>query len=448
MEDLKQFEWFYMRKALGKPRRFSQAFIRSEIDLLNRQRHFIRRLQQGSQPDPGKIPLPRNVPLPLSVGHRVLARPNAIPGRPGGQVLPGYILAICSSQNSYRVQFDAKQETVQTVEDTQLATAVDPETIAVSVLMKERVYVPSAGIAERPRPHRRATSIQSLEQKRSPFSGGQNVMSSELMSKESERLADGYRARIDALCEKAKQLAETNVISPGPQGMSSWTQSNLRLLCVFEQLLKLKQALLADQAGLNAAARRLLAEETLPNLDLVQNYKFVQHYMRVINASVEICSAAIKARENSAPTKFQTIASTAAATTEINSQVFLGRAQRITQSAVAAPAGQSAQQLDGRIRSLIEQYVAQLLVVGSCSQKHVTPEDTALITRELCKFRNGPSTFCTHVVSVSTRAFAAAQFPSSGTKGGNSTRPTLDRICCCVFVLVFLGLRSQNPEPS
>lgn len=50
MEGLKQFEWFFMRRVLGKPRRFSAAFIKTELEALNHQRRLVRNLQQGYQP--------------------------------------------------------------------------------------------------------------------------------------------------------------------------------------------------------------------------------------------------------------------------------------------------------------------------------------------------------------------------------------------------------------
>ena len=379
MEDLKQFEWFYMRKALGRPRRFSQAFIRSEVEVLNLQRTFIRQLQQGSQPEQGKLPLPRNIPLPLCVGKRVLARPNVQAGRPGGQLLPGYLLAIMSSQNSYRVQFDAASEKVQTVEDTQLATTQKPETIAVSVLMKERVYVPSAGIAERPRLHRRATSIQSLEQKRSDFSGGQNVMSSQLMDKESERLADGYRLRIDTLCGQGQKLAGASAAEPQDPAAAKGTL--VQLVSVFEQLLQVKQALLQDQEELNATARRLLAEESPPSPELLQHYKFVRHYIQAINESLQSCSVAIRSRKGS--NKVQQARSAQVASPGTASAKFQQQAGQIASAALTS-AGKAAG-MDSRALALIKHYVSQLLAVGSCAQRQLSPEDTALVTRELAK---------------------------------------------------------------
>ena len=70
MENLKQFEWFVLRKALGRPRRFSQAFIKKEQCILQQQRDLVRLLQQGIQPkDVEGIEVGQNVPLPLSIGR-------------------------------------------------------------------------------------------------------------------------------------------------------------------------------------------------------------------------------------------------------------------------------------------------------------------------------------------------------------------------------------------
>lgn len=40
---LKRNEWYIIRKAMGKPRRFSQFFIRQEIKKLNQYREIVRK---------------------------------------------------------------------------------------------------------------------------------------------------------------------------------------------------------------------------------------------------------------------------------------------------------------------------------------------------------------------------------------------------------------------
>lgn len=150
MENLTRVEWFYIRQALGRPRRFSQAFVRSEMELLEQQRDMVRMLQQGLQPETsGNIPLPQEIPLPLAMGQRVLARAPAVPGIPGGLIFPGYVLAICCADCAYRIEFDAPSIGVRTVSDIDVSPVKQPQMISVKELLKERIHMPSAGIAER-----------------------------------------------------------------------------------------------------------------------------------------------------------------------------------------------------------------------------------------------------------------------------------------------------------
>jgi hypothetical protein len=152
VESLTQHEWLHVRRAMGKPRRFSPRFIRSERQQLDHQRDLVRLLQQGIQPSADGTELGPNIPLPLSIGRRVLALSSPVPNGPEGVVFPGYVLGICSVDKAYRVKFDASALGVQTVADTDLAPvseADQPATILVDVLLKERVHVPSAGVTER-----------------------------------------------------------------------------------------------------------------------------------------------------------------------------------------------------------------------------------------------------------------------------------------------------------
>lgn len=44
---LRRHEWTFVRQKLGRPRRFSQSFLRDDANNLGLQRENIRRLQQG-----------------------------------------------------------------------------------------------------------------------------------------------------------------------------------------------------------------------------------------------------------------------------------------------------------------------------------------------------------------------------------------------------------------
>ena len=129
-------------------------------------------------------------------------------GAPGGWVFPGFILGINSAEYSYRVEFDFPGLGVQTVKDGDLAPQKDPLKIPLDVLMKERVHVPSAGVTERPLVRRQTTSIQTVEQTRTAFTGGQNVMSAELMTHANDRL-NSSRVTLDNFFEVVEQVAKS-----------------------------------------------------------------------------------------------------------------------------------------------------------------------------------------------------------------------------------------------
>lgn len=159
--------------------------------------------------------------------------------------------------------------------------------------------------AHRPRVHRKLTSIQHLEQKRSPFSGGQNLMSSELMSKDSGQSAVRLRHQIDELLALALDSvaganaeAETFFVASEPQGATRWANESVRLLATTEQLMLLKRAMLQDQAILNAAARRSLAEDAEVSPDLRLFYRFVVKYLAAINRTLDATFAAIERRKH------------------------------------------------------------------------------------------------------------------------------------------------------
>ena len=436
MENLKQFEWFILRKALGRPRRFSPAFVKKEQYVLQQQRDLVRLLQQGIQPkDVEGVEVGQNIPLPLSIGRRVLAYTNPTPGSPGGWIFPGYILGINSAENAYRVEFDVPSLGIQTVKDTDLAPQKEPLSIPVNVLMKERVHVPSAGVTERPRIHRKMTSIQNLEQNRTQFDGGNNVMSTELMTHNNENHAARSATHLEKFFAIADQIAVAVIdaaIDPddAAQGIL-WTRRDIRLVSVTESLLELKRSMLADQFILNSTVQRNLVEEVEPTPEQRQHYRFIIKYVAGINEVLQRCFVAINQRRRAPPPPPPPPGTPDAPSVPglpLASSAVLGEsereptehAQKMTETAfttltgsggddIAAAAAaavdgsgetakaepkvgteQQQQQQDKNSRSLkdlIQHYTSILLVVRSCAQGLESPEETAMLIREMQRSR-------------------------------------------------------------
>jgi hypothetical protein len=400
MENLKQFEWFVMRRGLGpKPRRFSPAFITSERAIVAQQRDYVRLLQQGIQPkDVDGIQIGTSIPLPLSVGRRVLAHVNHVQGGPEGWIFPGFILGICSTENAYRVEFDFASLGVQTVLDTDLAPFIEPLTIPVNVLMKERVHVPSAGITERPRIHKKTTSIQNLEQNRKAFSGGQNVMSTELMTHTNEDNAARSRTQMNMFFDIAGKIAADAMVG-GDADDSRWVPGDLRLLAVTEQLLQIKRALLVDQESLNSTAQRSLVEETTLNSDLRQCYRFIVRYIDSVNAVLQQCLAAIKHRKRPArggpPEASLHAGMHSPSVGELEHEQPIEKAQELTETAFVRSFGNEAKeagdQRHAQLKQMVQHYTSLLLVVRACAQGLESPEETAMLIREMQRERNPAS---------------------------------------------------------
>lgn len=438
MENLKQFEWFVLRKALGRPRRFSQAFIKKEQCILQQQRDLVRLLQQGIQPkDVEGIEVGQNVPLPLSIGRRVLAYTNPTLGSPGGWIFPGYVLGINSAENTYRVEFDFPGLGIESVKDTDLAPQKEPLSIPVNVLLKERVHVPSAGVTERPRIHRRTTSIQNLEQKRTEFSGGNNVMSTELLTHNNEDNAARSGTHLKTFFGIADQIAAAAAdatLEPkdAVQGMR-WACGDIRLVSVTENLLELKRSMLADQYMLNSTVQRNLVEEVEPTPEQRQCYRFIIKYVDSINEVLRRCFVAIKRRRRAplpppppgsaqAPPEAGLPLASIAPLGELEREPT-EHAQQMTETAFtklagsggeenadasgsssegagiasgAEPSDEEQRQRQAEqtqpLKELIQHYTSMLLVVRSCAQGTESPEETAMQIREMQRERKPAAT--------------------------------------------------------
>mmetsp|Transcript_13751 Transcript_13751/g.25943 ORF Transcript_13751/g.25943 Transcript_13751/m.25943 type:complete len:544 (-) Transcript_13751:840-2471(-) len=141
IDDLPLREWRAIKALMGKPRRFSSAFVHGERQRLYKYREAIKVLQQGKVlPSNFHDMLPYinmnlgNVSSRLMVGQRVLAVHPKI-----GQVKSGNILTLDS--NRYHVQFDAPELGVCFISDTQLVpiyTGEEPKVEAQLYSIPER----------------------------------------------------------------------------------------------------------------------------------------------------------------------------------------------------------------------------------------------------------------------------------------------------------------------
>lgn len=86
-----RFQWFCVKRLLGRPRRFSPKFVQEQIAILNRQRALVKELQSGQQPVVD-VPLPASIPAALCVGDRVLGKVDS-----GSAVRCWYIDSLLSS---------------------------------------------------------------------------------------------------------------------------------------------------------------------------------------------------------------------------------------------------------------------------------------------------------------------------------------------------------------
>jgi hypothetical protein len=265
-------------------------------------------------------------------------------------------------------------------------------------LLKERVHVPSAGITERPRIHRKTTSIQNLEQNRKAFSGGQNVMSTELMIRANEDTVARSRTQMDtffAIADKIASVAIDGEHDEDADDISRWLPGDLRLLVATEQLLEIKRALLADQESLNGSAQRNLVEETALNSELRQCYRFIVKYVDCVNLVLHRCFVAIKQRKvclsGAEAVPGLSLASTSPSLEELEQEHPNEKAQELTETAFVQLFGDerdnSENERNGHLKHIVQYYTSLLLIVRACAQGLESPEDTAMHIREMQRDR-------------------------------------------------------------
>lgn len=107
---LTRVEWGVIRSSLGKPRRFSDQFLKEEVEKLNQYRDSVRthytELRSGSRDG-----LPTDLARPLAVGQRVIAiYPRT------REIHDGTVLTV--DHDRCRVQFDRPELGVEIIKDT------------------------------------------------------------------------------------------------------------------------------------------------------------------------------------------------------------------------------------------------------------------------------------------------------------------------------------------
>ncbi|MBA0555600.1 hypothetical protein Golob_025771, partial [Gossypium lobatum] len=106
---LTRVEWGVIRSSLGKPRRFSEQFLKEEREKLNQYRESVRRHYAELRAGIGEG-LPTDLARPLSVGQRVIAvHPKT------REIHDGSVLTVDYSR--YRIQFDSPELGVEFVMD-------------------------------------------------------------------------------------------------------------------------------------------------------------------------------------------------------------------------------------------------------------------------------------------------------------------------------------------
>lgn len=114
VDKLSRTEWAYIRGRLGKPRRLSQRYLEEERRKLQDYRQEVRNQHAGRPASTCNSTLDfylDEIPAPINVGHRVMARHPKT-----GELYLGNILL--KDDHVYRVQFDDAQLGVVKIQDT------------------------------------------------------------------------------------------------------------------------------------------------------------------------------------------------------------------------------------------------------------------------------------------------------------------------------------------
>ncbi|XP_065863604.1 protein ALWAYS EARLY 3 [Euphorbia lathyris] len=129
---LTRVEWGVIRSSLGKPRRFSEQFLKEEKEKLNQYRESVRKhyteLRSGTRDG-----LPTDLARPLSVGQRIIAlHPRT------REVHDGSVLTV--DHNRCRVQFDQPELGVEFVMDVDCMPINPSENMPASLTRRNIVF--------------------------------------------------------------------------------------------------------------------------------------------------------------------------------------------------------------------------------------------------------------------------------------------------------------------
>jgi len=130
MNKLTRKQWCIVRSLIGKPRRCSDAFFLEERQMLEEKRQKIRLIQQRKFTENDLVDfkdLPNEIPLSLSIGHRVYAHIN----QPEEGVYLGTIAAVDLIEHTYRVVFDRVSLGSQTICDFDIKSVQSIQTLPI-----------------------------------------------------------------------------------------------------------------------------------------------------------------------------------------------------------------------------------------------------------------------------------------------------------------------------
>jgi hypothetical protein len=132
-----------LRSLIGKPRRCSNAFFQEERNMLEEKRQKIRLIQQRKVNEKELADfkdLPQEIPLTLSIGHRVYAHITI----PEEGVFLGTIAAVDPIEYTYRVVFDRQSLGSQTVCDYEIKSVSQAQTIPIKAYIQ--TYRPKVNV--------------------------------------------------------------------------------------------------------------------------------------------------------------------------------------------------------------------------------------------------------------------------------------------------------------
>lgn len=159
-------EWAVVRCLMGRPRRLSHRFLNAERERLTHQRHRLRKLQldlinntQTDNDNSFDAPVPDDIPPPMVVGQRVVARytvstphipPSTYASFQPGELAPGTIIAVDLPNCRYRVKFDTWETDIGWVDDTDLMSVGPLDLVPWRPLSPPKPSSPTAPVALAP----------------------------------------------------------------------------------------------------------------------------------------------------------------------------------------------------------------------------------------------------------------------------------------------------------